>query len=155
VTLLAPMGAGLALLVLGRTQFAPCRVAAMLAFLPLIVLAAPDRTELGATMLIEAPVVYVLGVALRIDALRLLIASGFVNAVTQPLLYMALRHFASADHWFADFLFLEGVVWAAEALLYLACTPGLRRARQGICKALAVSLAANMASALIGLAVSA
>jgi hypothetical protein len=152
VTPLAPAGAGLALVVLRRTKFAPRWVAAALILLPFIVLAAPAKAELAATILIEAPVVYALSLALRTDAVRLLIASGFVNALTQPLLYLALRHFASADHWWANFLFLEAVVWAAEALLYLACVPGLWRMERGTSKAFAVSLAANAASALIGLA---
>ena len=93
MTPLAPAGAGLALVVLRRTRFAPRWVAATLILLPFIVLAAPAKAELAATILIEAPVVYALSLALRIDAVRTLIASGFINALTQPLLYLALQPF--------------------------------------------------------------
>lgn len=152
MTPLVPAGAGVALVVLRRVRFAPPWSAVTLALLPFLVLAAPGKAELAATVLIEAPVVYTLGVALRIDALRLLIASGFVNALTQPLLYGALREFGSSDHWCANFLFLEGAVCVTETLLYLACAPGLWREGRGISKAFAVSLVANAASAVIGLA---
>ncbi|HEY1607331.1 MAG TPA: hypothetical protein VGF77_17210 [Allosphingosinicella sp.] len=128
--------------------------------LPFIVLAAPAKAELAATILIEAPVVYAFSLILRTDAVRLVIASGFVNALTQPLLYLALRHFGSADRWWANFLFLEAVVWIAEALLYhvactvactVGCTVGFWRADRRTGKLFAISLAANAASALIGL----
>jgi hypothetical protein len=116
VTPLAPAGAGLALVVLRRTRFAPRWVAATLILLPFIVLAAPAKAELAATILIEAPLVYALSLALRIDAVRTLIASGFVNALTQPLLYLALRHFRGTSKAFA----LSFAANAASALIGLA-----------------------------------
>lgn len=152
MTRLAPAAAILALVLLRRTRFAPRWIIATLVLLPFIVLAAPAKAELAATILIEAPVIYAFSLVLRLDAVRLLIASGFVNALTQPLLYFTLPHFGSADHWWASFLLLEAVVWVAEALLYhLACTVGLSRAERRTSKLFALSLAANAASALIGL----
>jgi hypothetical protein len=139
--------------VLWRAGFGLRWVIITLTLLPFIVLAAPAKGELAATILIEAPVVYTLGLTMRIDGPRLLIASGFVNALTQPLLYMALRCFGSADHWCASFLLLEVMVWVTEALLYVAFIPGLRQASEGTSKAFIVSLAANATSAVIGLAI--
>jgi hypothetical protein len=151
---LAPIGGALGLVWLAcadrlsRTAW----VCACLA-LALLVVAAADRVQLALTMVVEAAVAVWLAPPLRISPARAVITSGFVNALTQPLLFVALPLAPGAGGrlWWLPFLLAEAVVVLLEAGLYLAALPELR-ARRGVRQALALSLAANAASALIGLA---
>ena len=118
---------------------------AALGILPLLIAIAPSSLALVLTILVEAPIIYAcFG---RLDRRRAIMACCFVNAVTQPLLYLALPHlpFIGPAQWWLSFAGAEGGVWLAEALLYRACL-GCPVAR-----ALGASLAANAASAGLGL----
>jgi hypothetical protein len=149
---LAPVGAAAGLAWLALTP-RPSRTAWTLAALALVALvfAAVDRAPLAATMAIEAAVVFVLARRLGLAAGRAALASGFVNAVTQPLFLALLPRLpgAGGPDWAAPFALGEAAVILIEAALYLAVLPDLRRRPA---RALALSLAANTASALIGLA---
>lgn len=150
---LTPLGAAVALVVLTRSRFDRRLVVAALVLLPLLVLAAPSKAELLATLLIEGPVVWALARVMRLDAWRALVASGFINSVTQPLLFAGARLAPpTAVGWKLALALAELGVWAVEALLYLACLEGLRRRPRALVRALGLSLAANGASALVGLA---
>jgi hypothetical protein len=153
VIALTPVGAALALAALIRSRFDRRIVAAALALSPLLVLAAPSKTELLVTVAVEAPVVWGLARVMRIDAWRAVVASGFVNALTQPLLVVGTRLAPpTALGWTLALAPAELGVWAVEALLYLACLETLRRGPRALVRALGLSLAANAASALVGLA---
>jgi hypothetical protein len=153
VTFVASLGGAVVLAWLARTRFSRTAVWAAIGVLPLLVLISPSRLELGVTILVEAPIVWALASALGLDRWQALLASGFVNTITQPSLYFALQHFSSPGvlRWRLTFAGCELAVWIAEALLYLACLESLRRARGRVGKALAISLAANAASAILGL----
>lgn len=153
MTGLTSLAGALCLFWLARSQFSRIAVWAAIGLLPLLVLISPSRLELGVTILAEAPVVWALGGALGLDRRQALLASGFVNTITQPLLYLALRQLPNtgAPRWRLTVAGCELAVWVAEALLYLACLESLRRSRGRVVKALGISLAANAASAALGL----
>jgi hypothetical protein len=149
----APGLAAVVLVWLAASGFDLRSVVAAAFSLPAIVFLAPSATELGLSMAIEAPIVWALFAALRLHRWRSALASLFVNGLTQPLLHLALVGLAAATvrSWWTAFAVGETLVWLGEALLYLASLPDLRRSRAALAKALGVSLAANAASAAVGL----
>lgn len=148
-----PLFAAAVLIWLAVTRIGRMNVAVSLCLLPVLVWFAPSRLELGLTILAEAPIVCTLFALWRLDAWRAATASCFINALTQPVLFLALIHLRTngSGDWWRTFIAAELVVWLAEALLYLACLESLRRSPGRLAKALTVSLAANGASAVLGL----
>ena len=151
---LAPIGGAIGLIWLSLARRLSWRAGAAAALaLTVLAMLAPDAPQLAATMAIEAAVVFALAPRLRVARGRAILASGFINAITQPLLYAGLRSAPAAGGpgWQAPLALAEAVVVVVEAGLYLAALADLRGGRGGVLKSLALSLAANAASALIGL----
>lgn len=147
------LASALALAWLVRADFSRPAVAASLALLPLLVALAPSPLELALTVGIEAPIVFALAAKLGLNRWRAALVSGLANALTQPLVHLALVRLPAAGPaaWRLDVAALEIGVWLAEAGVYLVCLPDLRRARRPLIEALAISLAANAASTAVGL----
>jgi len=97
-------------------------------------------------------VVAIVAGPLRVELRRAVIASAPINLATQPALYLGLRRIpaAAGEHWWVVLGLAELAVVLLEAALYLAFVT--RSQPRAVRKALAVSLAANAASAVIGLA---
>jgi hypothetical protein len=154
MTLIAPLVAALALAWLALARPGARALALSAILLPVLVALAPSRLELGVTIVVEAPIVWLLAWRLGLDRWRAAVVCGFANALTQPLLFLFLRQPpspGSTPHWALSLGAGELVVWIVEAALYLACLESLRRARSPILTALGLSLAANAASTALGL----
>ena len=85
-------GGGLALVWLVRSGFGRPAVLASIALTPVLILLAPAPGELAVTMAVEAPIVWALFSLPRADRWRAVLTSLLVNALTQPLLYLAVLH---------------------------------------------------------------
>ncbi len=85
---------------------------------------------------------------LRLPLARAVAASALVNVVTQPTLYFALTRLPSAggDGWWLALALAETLVVIVEAAFYRAVVTRVAA------RAFVISLAANAASALLGLA---
>jgi hypothetical protein len=150
----APLASALVLIWLALARPGAKALALSALLLPLLIALAPARLELGVTMLIEAPIVWLTAWAWNLDRWRAAIACGFANGLTQPLLYLYLHRLpapGSSPHWRLNLAAGELAVWFAEAILYLAFLESLRRSRGPVLKALGMSLAANAASTALGL----
>jgi len=154
--LLAPALSGLMLSLLAATNFRRPVLAAALLALPVIFWLAPSPTELGLTVVVEAPVVTAITAAFGLRAWRAGAFSLFVNGLTQPLLHLALTApwATTLASWRVGVAAGETIVWLVEAALYFACLADLRRAPAGFATALLTSFAANAASTGLGLALS-
>jgi NADH:ubiquinone oxidoreductase subunit K len=153
VSAIDPIVSAIALIALARTQNVQIALIAALFALPILVLFAPSPFELALTILIEGSIVFVLSEMLRIDGTRAVLACCFVNVLTQPLLNLGLHSLSggTSSQWWTACVAFELLVWATEAILYLACLQDLRRSKSGVFKAFAMSLAANGTSAGLGL----
>jgi len=153
VVIATPIAAALLLAWLVRSRFAPSAIWVSVALVPILTLLSPSPMQLSLTIALEAPIVWAIGVALSIDHWRAALVCADVNAVTQPLLFLALQRLptAGAAQWRTSYGGSELVVWIVEAVLYLLCLEDLRRSRLALAKAAVISLAANGASALLGL----
>jgi hypothetical protein len=152
VVIATPLIGLLLLAWMARSRFAPSAVWVSVALLPILTLLAPSPLELALTIALEALIVWALAVGLGLDYWRAALTCGFINTFTQPLLYLALMRLnADGGGWRAAFIAGELLVCLVEAALYLACLEDLRRSRHAFIKALGVSLAANGASAILGL----
>ena len=149
----ASLAGALVLFWLVRARFSRGATLAAIGLLPFLVLASASRLELGLTIVVEAPIVVALCGPLAVDRRRAALVCGFVNLITQPLLYLVLTGapIVGVLQWRAAFAACELAVWIAEALLYLVCLEDLRGARHALGKAFGLSLAANGTSAVIGL----
>lgn len=148
-----PVVSAIALIALARTQNVRIALIAALFGLPILVFFAPSPIELALTILIEGSIVLALSEMLRINGRRAVLACCFINTLTQPLLNLGLHRVnaGTSPQWWTACIALELLVWAAEAMLYLACLQDLRRSKSDVFKAFAISLAANGTSAGLGL----
>lgn len=114
---------------------------------------ASDGPALALTIGVEGAVVAALSAPFRLARLRALLASVAINFITQPLFWgaMVLGPFQTPERWWPAFWIGETTIWVVEAALYLFLLPELRAGRRGLATALALSLAANAASAAAGL----
>jgi hypothetical protein len=153
VTVATPLCSIAILIWLVRTDFNRASVVVSFSVLPVLIWFAASRVELGVTILVETPIVWLLSRMLQLGAWRAAAVCCFVNALTQPLLYLVMISgpVAAGAWWWPRFIGAELAVWLAEAALYLACLRRLRRSPGRLAKALGISLAANGASAVLGL----
>jgi hypothetical protein len=115
---------------------------------------ASDGPALALTVCVEAAIVAALSFPLRLKVLQAVLASVAVNLVTQPTLWvlMSSAMFRTPTLWWPALAVGETIVWLVEAGAYLLLLADLRRKPWALAKALALSLAANAASAALGLA---
>jgi len=139
------------LVLLGPVTQRPLLAAALLG---LAVGLAPAPAALAVTMLCEAAVVAFLARRSAGSLMIMLAGSAFINAATQPLLYVAMPSlpFSGGPRWWLSLGAAELIVCLVEAGLWL---PVLRRAgMEGSLLRMAaiIAFATNMASTLVGLA---
>jgi hypothetical protein len=150
VSALDGIASALFLIVLGIARFAKPAVFAGAALIGLLTFYSPAPRETAITIVIEAPIVLFGLRTLRMGGWPVLAACGLANTLTQPLFAAMLRQTAP-EFWWRAFAAGEVGVWLLEAAIYFALLPALRERPGGAMRALLVSLAANGASAGVGL----
>lgn len=144
------IASALFLIVLGLARFARPVVFAGAAVVAVLVACSPVPRETAITIVIEAPIVLYGLRSLPMTGWPVLVVCGLANTLTQALFATVIR-LGAPELWWRAVVAGEAGVWLLEAAVYFVLLPALRQDPRGPLRALLVSLAANGASASVGL----